>query len=349
MNHLPEGAQKASTAGHGQYVVSDMTRVGIKPNKSPLPELSFNRITRDHVFGTFEELQRHVLQSLRYPKPSTNKKECYGWTATMFIEREKTFRVSKIEPGKPDHYTKTAYWRDGEGETDAVSVAIFDVDNDRPLPMINEAAVTDGFESLGLDLTHFTYSSFSDKPVQPKFRVVVDISRLISRDEARQLAVFFEHHVFGGQCDLSIYDPSDFLYAPPNHSRTTAHRGNPLDPDVILEIVAGDPVLTKRAADLRNEDHSGQITTPATPAEQAKLAALQATATASAGVSKLNPKYYNPAWDTEFQASHWDGMIKKLGKVWWKSGGTLTYGDLELIASEIDREDGYYFSRKYGG
>jgi len=52
--------------GHGQYIVSDMKHVAIKPyKKTAFPELSFNRITNQHVFGSFGELQKHGGSHIR--------------------------------------------------------------------------------------------------------------------------------------------------------------------------------------------------------------------------------------------------------------------------------------------
>jgi len=334
-----DGTQEQS---HGHYIVSDMSNVSLKPYMQKnvgIPQLKFNVVTEQHIFGSFEELKNHVL-SLRYPTQCRCKEECYGWTGTIFEERYKTFKV-----GKPEEYTKFGRWRDGEGETDVLGVAIFDIDNANS-GKITEQDVSDNLAALGLDLSYFTYTSYSDTQNQRKFRLVMDISRLITRDENRQLAVFFDQHVFDGQADTSIYDPSDFLYAPPHHTTITSNVGGSLDTDVILEIVAGDPVMNARAIELRVD--SNKSTYVATPAVYASLRRQANTYTVSVGVSKHNPRYYNPDWDNDTKQSHWERMRSKMGKVWLKSKGTLTYGEMEIIATEIDACDSFYFNRNHG-
>jgi hypothetical protein len=60
-------------------------------------------------------------------------------------------------------------------------------------------------------------TSYSHTSARPKFRVVIDIDRPITRTEAAKLFMWLDWSVLGRQADASIYDPADFIFAPPHH------------------------------------------------------------------------------------------------------------------------------------
>ena len=181
-----------------------------------MQRLNIVQIDAHQRVGSFPELRDHILEGLRYPIEQDHKFETFGYTLSSFRPSE---RVIKCKDGST--FTRHRLWRNGEAEEDGLSAFYADVDNaNDDAPLITPQEVKGKLRQLGL--SHFIYTSFSHSAAKPKFRVIIDTNRLMTRLELLRLAVYSYWCLFGQQADLSIYDPGDFLFAPPiaaRHSR----------------------------------------------------------------------------------------------------------------------------------
>lgn len=326
------------------YVVSDMLKV-TPWSSDAAPSLSKAIISRHTVLPDFAAMQKHVL-SLRYPRAGHTKDECYGWTATFFNECEHTFNRNTDKA-----YTRYGTFRNGDAEVDACACFVADIDNaNGDIPFVTRDQTTDRLNDIFGPLNWFTYTSFSHTPSKHKFRLAVDTTRIVTRTESLMLACWLNQHAFGLQADMSIYDPSDFLYAPPNATTTTNSIGEALDPDLMLQLISDDQavidliagVMVKRERQRNNYK----------PTEEEKQAAMALRAdTAFGAVTIADPRIWNPDWDAEHLAyakGHWETMRSSIAKIWAKSGGSLTKGEMQTLLAELDAMWGGYYTAKYG-
>jgi hypothetical protein len=297
---------------------------------------------------SFKALRDHVL-GLRYPVPQRSKFECHGWVPTLYEPSEKAFK---------DHttgatFTRFGSWRNGASEADLLSVFYADVDNNNPSrPMVSMEATATALESLGV--RHFMYTSYSHTSEQPKFRAVIEIDRPVTRGEMLRLAIFLNWTSFGQQADLSIYDPGDFIFAPPYRS-TTVERidGGPLRVDDILaqqrELQQTHPESWTTYIEVKQPKPPR---TPKTVVQALDGEAHMADLSVRPEIGIENPRVFNPAWvdlyrTTVVGGSHWQTMRSLLGMVWAKSQGRLSYGEMDHLLRQIDATGGNYFSLKY--
>lgn len=326
------------------YIVSALSNIYIKKQNGE-PTLSMSEITDSDALGSFSDFRRYVM-SLQYPAPQASKFETFGWVPTLYQPSEQTFR-------KPDGSTITrkGCWRNGAAELDELSVFYADVDNaNLNMPIVTMQDVANRLNQHCGITPFFTYSSFSDTLEKPKFRVVIDIDRDISRAEMLRIAIYLNHTVFGDQADLSIYDAGDFVFAPPYQSIDLSQsQGTPICVDEMLQaqalLQASNPsILTSYVAALQPKP-----TTPRSnrlPNVAPRDISIRPTKTIS------NSNVFNPAWSDLYRlcvsGGHWQTMRSVLGMVWAKNGGELTYGELDSILREIDATDDHYFTQKYG-
>jgi hypothetical protein len=302
-------------------------------------------ITGFEDLSSFSDLKNHVM-NLQYASPQTNKLETFGWVPALYMPSEQTFR-------RPDgsSVVRKGCWRNGAAESDELSVFYADVDNANPdMPIVTMVDVANRLNGLCGTTPFFMYSSFSNTLAKPKFRVVVDIDRDISRAEMLRIAIFLNTSVFGDQADLSIYDPGDFVFAPPYQAiELSLLQGTPMCVDEMLQaqalLQASTPsILTSYVAALQPK-----TTMPRPnllPHVEPRDMSIRPTKTIS------NQSVFNPAWSNFYpqcvSGGHWQTMRSVLGMVWAKSGGDLTYGELDAILREIDATKGDYFTQKYG-
>ncbi|MDO9714308.1 hypothetical protein, partial [Paracraurococcus lichenis] len=307
-------------------------------------------ITGCEVFQTFADLRDFVLNKLRFPSTQQSKFETYGWVPSVFQFTDREFRRKDGTT-----FTRHGSWRVGEAELDHLSVFYADVDNADPSgPMLSPHDVANALVDLGLSF--FIYTSFSHKAEHPKFRVVVEIDRGISRAEALDLFVATNYAVLGGQADASIYDPADFLFAPPADPLVITHDGGPMPVDDLLASAAAlreaSPELwqvVERAARPARAD----ITPEQAEEHRAKLAVLRLDQSIRGEVSASNRQFVRPEWIEDYLTeavggSRWQTMRSIMGKVWLKSGGDLTRGEMETIFGEIDAASGFRFAHRHG-
>lgn len=334
---------------HREYSVSGFTRIYTDKGRG-VARLDMRSVTTFEELPSFEAVRDHVLSGLRYPSPQADKLETYGWVPTLYAPSERTF-TSRVT-GKP--FTCFGSWRNAAAEADVLTLFYADVDNNETArPVVTMQTVANALDGLGL--SYFMYTSFSHTPDKPKFRVVIDTDRHLTRPEMLRVAVCLNWTVFGQQADLSIYDAGDFVFAPP-HITTVMERLHAMPLSV-------DAALAQQAQ--LQEQHPGSWTRYVAMKEPRAVQALPTPAQAEAMVQRLadstarqeisisNPATFNPAWADLYrqritEGSHWKTMRSLLGMVWAKTGGTLSYGEMDHILREIDATASNYLIHHHG-
>jgi hypothetical protein len=303
------------------------------------------RITESPEFSDFGALRSYVLDRLRYPSPQASKAETYSWVPTLYMPTINVERRHSYAEG----------WRSAEAEADDLSCLIGDIDNKNDeRPHASEVEIAAGLGSLVAGQTsieHFTYTTYSSLAERRKFRLIVETDRNVSRTEQRDIFVLLNERAFGGQGDGSIYDPGDHLYGPPYNTGITVTHGAPLPVDALLQM----------ARDLRTErpelwvpfQRCAKTARSVTPEELAAMKARMADRSARTEFRGIeDPGVFNPAWRDDYpnvvvQGSHYATMLSLLARVWRKTGGRLSYGEMQQVFDEIDALGGYYIARRY--
>jgi hypothetical protein len=333
-----------------RFIISKLDRIYFN-RKTGKSQLSMAEITGHDELGSFSELRDYVM-GLSYPTPQADKMECYGWVPTVFYPGDHTFKRS--DGGE---FTRNGCWRTGEAEAEADGLSVFyaDVDNaTEAQPMVTMEEVAANLNALGSPFSFFLYTSFSHTDTKPKFRVVIETDRDISRAEMQRLAIYLNWEAFGQQADLSIYDPGDFVFAPPHRTISLDQsQGGPMDVGAMLK-----QQVTLQAEQPESVARYTVAKQPRVPKKQPSAARLQKMAanaldrSVRPGVNFSNPSVFNPFWADLYQecgaVGHWQTMRSILGMVWAKNGGDMTYGEMDLILRKIDATDGDYYAKKYG-
>lgn len=310
-----------------------------------------SKVSHTAVYDSWSDFVIDFDKMAAMARPQDHKYDCYGWTPTVFNE---TVRPASTKQGAR---LEKAQWRCAEGATGELGLLYLDIDNDRTALMDGEESPTlltmdDVSEALrSLDLSHILYASYSSTPEKPKFRVILPVSRVISYEEAYRLFVWF-NACFGFQGDGSIYDPGDFLYGPPHKAQYREwHDGLNVDVDGILKLVEELSPAVWAMTPARGT--TGRRGRPMTEDELDRYWENVADMTISAGVSISNPDLFNPDWLSELTGcaiggSHRQTLLSVMSKVWIKSGGTLTFGEMQALQAEADATVmGGYCHRKY--
>jgi hypothetical protein len=93
---------------------------------------------------------------------------------------------------------------------------------------------------------------------------------------------------------------------------------------------------------------------PLPPGEEARLRQWIVDASVRTGFQGIDdPAIFNPGWRDEFaqtavQGSHYATMLSLLGRVWRKTGGTLSRGEMLTVYDDIDATGSFYMRSKYG-
>lgn len=333
-----------SISGSRDYYASALTQLSrrVCDDNVLRPTLDQARVTEMRAFDSFARLAEFVLSNLRYPYDQSHKFETYGWVPALYNETIRTFESGRSAKG---------IWRNGAAEADLLACFVADVDNhNSEQPMLTCDEFARRLSGAGRDgPAWFTYTSFSSKPDHPKFRVVIDTSRALTRAEAAGVFCWLNLHVLNQQGDSSIYDDGDYLYAPPCNTAWQVGGDQPLDVDAVLAEITADPALY--ATVQRTSRPQRAPARPLTPDQAVRLGEQMAVLIPAEGVSIDNPAVFNPAWTDDYRnctGSHWETMRSILGRVWLKSGGTLTLGDMLTIGRQVDATAGLYFLTKYG-
>jgi len=295
-----------------------------------------SKITDWRFNDSWPEFVSDFLQTATYPKPSSSKYECYGWTPTVF------------SPSTNDR-GEEGVWRDSRFVHDHLTLFIADMDNqfaDRemiPLEVL-EAFLT----SLGLSFC--LYTSFTHKAERHKVRIIAPVTRPLTPDEAFRVFTWF-NHALDYQLDGSVYDPGDHLYGPIQGSDVRVKLdGEALDVDHFLTLADG---LDEEAKTFvkRGGGNNGAAMTPEQVAHALKMASNQSTSRDDVSIS--NPAIFAPAWkgllDTLYMGGSKSRTLRALcAKAWVRSQGSLTKGDLWTLYREMDACFGGYCVRQYG-
>lgn len=331
------------------YFVSNLTRIYSTPQAGNR-RLDMVSVASFDELLSFDAVRDHVLTGLRFPTLQSNKLESYGWVPALYEPSTRTF--TNRATGRS--FSRFGSWRNGKTESDALTVFYADIDNDDSArPMIAVQSVATALEGRGLSF--FIYTSYSHTPEKPKFRVVIDTDRDLTRTEMLRIAVWLNWVAFGQQADLSIYDPGDFVFAPPHNMSSVEHlHGQPLVVDAALaeqrSLEEHHPFIWSKYV-ARKEPQ--QVSPKPTPEQTTAMEKRRADRTARPEMRIENPAVFNPAWagfyrDRITNGSHWETMRSLLGMVWAKVGGSLSYGELDHILRQIDATDGGYLIRQYG-
>ncbi|WP_043363701.1 hypothetical protein [Belnapia sp. F-4-1] len=332
----------------GRYYLSTMEKTfSFKDGKVQRTKLDMATVSAIETFDSFGAMQDYILRDLRYPKRTTHKFETYAWVPAWYNWSERLL-VTRDGPRMV-----RGCWRNGDSEAAALALHYSDIDNDcADLPMVDEAIVRERITGLFGPVRAFTYTSWSSTDAKRKFRIVFDTSREVTREEMVRCHVTLNELAFGRQGDGSIYSAGDMLFAPPHQTETSTWQGAALDVDALLareaELRAADPEGIAAKYDPKPKTSHHAPHRPLTEAEQAAMRqrlADQRTRTEFRGID--DPAVFNPDWRDEYpntsvQGSHYQTMLSLLGRVWRKSGGTLSHGEMAQVFDEIDGLDGWY-------
>lgn len=295
-----------------------------------------SKITDWRVDQTWPEFVTDFLATATYPKPSSSKYECYGWTPTVFM------------PSVNDR-GEEGVWRDSRFVDDHVTLFIADMDNQHA----DRTTITmDDLEALlrHLNLNHVLYASFTNTPERPKVRIVTPISRPMTPDEAFKVFTWF-NAALDYQLDGAVMDPGDHLYGPPQgvevRTETTL---DVLDVDHFLPLADGLDDEAKTFVKRGGGNHSAKAT-PEQIAQAIKMASIQEPSREDISID--NPAVFAPAWKTLLADLYMGGSRSRTlrglsAKAWVKGQGNLTKGDLWTLYREMDATMGGYCLRKYG-
>ena len=308
-------------------------------------KLDQGRITEEGTCSTFNEVARIILNDLIYPEPQASKVSTYGVCLSWF---EKSERLPK-DLTKPPEF---GWWRRGPVSSGLVSMMYLDLDNhhdDKPMVPIEE--VERLLREIGVP--HLLYTSYSHASSRHKVRVIMPINRYATWVEAHRMFQVF-NWILGGQFDGTIYDPGDYIYAPP-------HNGIRIDNSMPGGALALDVKAMLSFADQLERDHPQAFdqrkvavrasVRPLTADEITKRQRLIADTQVQGAIGLANPSVFNSAWEHEIDTvpkGHRQTLMSLVSKCWVKSGGTLTFGDLQALQAEIDLRWGDYCRRKYG-
>ena len=138
----------------------------------------------------------------------------------------------------------------------------------------------------------------------------------------------------------------------------TRREGIALDVDLLLALEAElrreQPDEIAARYDPRPRSHAARPARAMTQAEEAALRQRIADASIRSGFLGIDdPAVFNPGWRDEFartavQGSHSATMLSLLGRVWRKSGGTLSRGEMLAVYDDIDATGSFYMRSKYG-
>lgn len=295
-----------------------------------LPVLHQAKITHDAHYDTFGAFADDLTTTYRYPRRQSSKMETYGMAPTLYMPGHNT----------PKHGREPVWgnWREGALAADTVSVLVLDCDNAAPaahLTLGDAAAILDG-----LGYAYLLYTSYSHTAAKPKFRLILPVSRDLTYEEAYDAARWFNPKL-GGQLDLSIYSPGDYVYAPP-------HEG-----DIRIQAAAAtvDPTVCRTdLPPMVSPGHGPKRI--ASAAQRSRVRALSGDLSTRPEVTVANPavcplSLRDRAASAYKDGSHSQSMMGVLASLWLRNRGRLTLGEMQHLQREIDAEMGGYYAAHY--
>ena len=293
-------------------------------------------------YDSFEEFAADYWLRCTYPAEQSNKQESYGFTPTLFEESTKINSYS----GQPEF----GRWRTGRYSSHDMSLMYLDCDNDEPgQPYVSMDTIQDVLTAL--NYSHMLYASYSDTEAKPKTRAIIPLNRDVSFDEGFLIYVWF-NHLFQYQMDGSIYDDGDFLFGPTFYGEKRQWLdGDAIDADAILYEVEK---LPDEALTFAMKRSKRKATAPALTAQYwVAVQPLLNSSEVDGGASILNPDYCRREWLDDFDVqykggSHRQSMFGTMMRIWCKSKGRLTMGEMKHLRDELDARQCGYCQRKYG-
>lgn len=291
-------------------------------------------------FSTFaEEFWRYAS----YGKPQGSKFETFSFSPTLYEESD--WRPKS----KPDAPARFGTWRVGEAAAEVLTVGYFDLDNhhsERSMVTLDEVEAI--LRELGLSF--MLYTSYSHTPKKHKVRIIIPISR--EATWAEMFDVFARlNKMYDYQLDGSIYDPGDHLYGPTfAGERREWFGGGSLDVDAVLSLALSEE--DHRYAQ-RGDERTIRARREWSPEEIQEYKLKIADESVTVDVTIENPKIFNPKWREDVETlykggSHRQTLLGVMSKVWIKSKGGLSLGDMKAVQREVDALWGYYCERIYG-
>jgi hypothetical protein len=319
-----------------RYVISSLMAVSYRP-KSRQFELDQSRITEEAQFDCFADVRRYVLDRLRYPTEQSNKYECYGWVPARFYE------------SIHDRWGELGWWRQASAQDEWLTMLVVDVDNrcgwQRWDWIVDEISAK--------KVAFFAYQTYSATDDRNKCRIIFDVTRKLTNAEAHRILSLLSQLWFAGDLDLSCYSVGDQFYGPPadprRHTMSSSH-DEPLDVDGWLAQCDQAQQQNPQWFQPLPKPKPARPLSPAQAGIVALLISLRTTLRDDRTIE--NPNFYRPEWRGEYAAtsvngSHWETMRSLLGRLWLKSGGSFTWGEMERALDAIDAEAGGYFRRTY--
>jgi hypothetical protein len=183
---------------------------------------------------------------------------------------------------------------------------------------------------------------------------VLEIDRYITRLEMLRLYHVLNAEVLGQQGDPSIYDPGDYLYAPPHQTQTTQQDGVAL---AVNNLLAREYRLREARPDLYRDFLKARPTRISqgrqrTPEGQDAYARQIGDMSIREGFQGIADRdYFNPAWAEMYATAgkgfHYTSFRSIVAKVWFASSGTLTRGEMDRVMQELDAAGGGYMQVNY--
>ena len=305
-----------------------------RPEFNGLKTLSQNRITREGHYETFSDFVLDFVGNYVFPDVQVTKFQTYGIAPNLFDE-------SWSKP-HPKFEQRFGLYRNGEYAHDAVSLLMMDIDNSNQLfPFVSLDDVEASLKAL--NKSYLLYTSFSHKPEHPKFRAILPLERDFTWEEIWYAYQYFNPHV-NYQADGAIYDPGDHLYCPPYNSDIRCN----LDGDCVF---ASEQDRSQPYGD-RGKNKVKTVAKKLTDEELAHYTKMLESEEVSDDVSIHNPKICRASWledhvNLHKDQSHQNTMLSTLTRIWLRSNGNLTYGDMKLLHDQLDGLYHNYIRNKY--
>lgn len=304
-----------------------------------------SKISEMVAYENFAAMASVFVAKTRYPAPQAHKLQTYSFAPVVFNESN---YVPKTQPDKAPQW---GLWRTGATCLDCVTVGYFDLDNQHEdHDHIDLDAVQTILTELGLSYILYTSFSHLKKNGRHKVRILVPISRNVDYDTMFLVYVWL-NYILSYQLDGSIYDPGDHLYGPTYDGEYREWLGGQaLNVDVVLAKIEGLPSDALQFAQRAKTKVKASRTL--TPEEIEQYKSKVADTSVGRNVSLDNPAICNPKWLIDADALYKDGSHRQtlmgiMSRIWLKSKGSLSFGDMQSLQYDVDARWGYYCQRTY--
>jgi hypothetical protein len=295
--------------------------------------LKKGEITKCGQLDDFWSMAEFVVDNLK--SCDKEKLDVKGWIPSLF-----DYHNHPTNPAKG-----YGLWRTALGEIDSLSCLIGDIDNDRPkgTGYLTIGDIQSNLKALG-NPNAFYYTTFNSKPDAVRFRFAIEINRYINRSEFRKVMAYLNKICLKYQNDMTMCDRAHYSIAPTFNATIDYNEGcGGLDVDMIIDLAdklsATDPVFKQECINRAEFD-------PKDKSSVAKYYSNFKSKTIDFAMGNPNAIEWVSKSDlAQYQSSnkgHWQEMRTLLIKIMFRSGCTLTAGDLSYIYSYIDDEAGGY-------